>query len=55
MRRRIVIGVLIVIALVLVAQFGPSLVRGETARPSPRVDRCPLNKMVPAPASELVD
>jgi hypothetical protein len=30
MRRIIVIGVLVVIALLLIAQFGPSLVRGET-------------------------
>ncbi|WP_156927941.1 hypothetical protein [Bradyrhizobium sp. Tv2a-2] len=32
MRRIIVIGVLAVIALLLIAQFGPSLVRGETVR-----------------------
>lgn len=56
MRRRIVIGVLIVIALVLVAQFGPSLVRGETTRPSPRVDRCPLTRWFPLwPASSWTD
>jgi hypothetical protein len=30
MRRIIVIAVLAVIALLLIAQFGPSLVRGET-------------------------
>ena len=32
MRRIIVIGVLAVVVLLLIAQFGPSLVRGETAR-----------------------
>jgi hypothetical protein len=32
MRRIIVIGVLVVIVLLLIAQFGPSPVRGETVR-----------------------
>ena len=31
MRRIIVIGVLVVVVLLLIAQFGPSLVGGETA------------------------
>jgi len=30
MRRIIVISVLVVVVLLLIAQFGPSLVRGET-------------------------
>lgn len=34
MRRIIVIGVLALLALLLIAQFGPSLVRGETIRPA---------------------
>jgi hypothetical protein len=32
MRRIIVICVLVIVALLLIAQFGPSLVRGETVR-----------------------
>jgi len=37
MRRIIVIGVLVIVVLLLIAQFGPSLVRGETVRQvSPR-------------------
>ena len=32
MHRIIVIGLLVVILLLLIAQFGPSLVRGETVR-----------------------
>jgi len=35
MRRIIVIGVLAIIMLLLIAQFGPSLVRGQTIRPAP--------------------
>jgi hypothetical protein len=34
MRRIIVIAVLAVVALLLIAQFGPSLVRGQTVRPA---------------------
>ena len=34
MRRIIVIGVLAIIALLLIVQFGPSLVHGETVRPA---------------------
>jgi hypothetical protein len=34
MRRIIVIGVLVIGVLLLIAQFGPSLVRGETVRPA---------------------
>jgi hypothetical protein len=37
MRRIIMIAVLVIVVLLLVAQFGPSLVHGETVRPaSPR-------------------
>ena len=37
MRRIIVIGVLVIVVLLLIAKFGPSLVRGETVRQaSPR-------------------
>jgi len=32
--RWIIIGVLVVIVQLLIAQFGPSLVRGETIRPA---------------------
>ena len=35
MSRIIVIGVLVVIVLLLIAQFAPSLVRGETVRLAP--------------------
>jgi hypothetical protein len=34
MRRIIVIGILVIVVLLLVAQFGPSLVHGETVRPA---------------------
>jgi hypothetical protein len=34
MRRIIIIGVLVIVALLMIAQFGPSLVRGETVRPA---------------------
>jgi hypothetical protein len=34
MRRIIVIGVLVIIVLVLIAQFGPSLVHGQTVDPA---------------------
>jgi hypothetical protein len=34
MRRIIVIGALVIVVLLLIAQFGPSLVRGETVRPA---------------------
>jgi hypothetical protein len=33
MRRIIVIGILVIVVLLMIVQFGPSLVRGETARP----------------------
>ena len=36
MRRIIIIGVLAIIALLLIVQFGPSLVRGETAHQADR-------------------
>jgi hypothetical protein len=32
MRRIIIIAVLVVVALLLIAQFGPSLVRGQTVQ-----------------------
>jgi hypothetical protein len=34
MRRIIVIGILVIVVLLLIAQFGPAVVRGETARPA---------------------
>jgi hypothetical protein len=34
MRRIIIIAVLVIVALLMIAQFGPSLVRGETVRPA---------------------
>jgi hypothetical protein len=34
MRRIIVIGILVIVVLLLIAQFGPAVVHGETVRPA---------------------
>ena len=34
MRRIVLIGALVIVVLLLIAQFGPSLVHGETALPT---------------------
>jgi hypothetical protein len=41
MRRIIVVGILVIVVLLLIAQFGPSLVHGETVRPASTVATMP--------------